>query len=460
MATQRLTAQKIDTIVKNLRAPESGRRDKGLVDGLAIRVSHTGKKTFISRYRVTPNSNPKTHVHPTPYPALSVKAALEAHYKLIEGLKASGIDPNVARKQAAKQEAMALSVDDVWRKYYEKAKQKLAESTLYDYQGRYLLWIKPYIGSIKMKRLSEEECIELIQKVHSDSGTAQGGAKTAKVCLTILKSICREGIHQKQMKTQENPTLGLTPNFFELPPSERKQRVLSIEEIINVWRLIEAYTAEGAFEKVSSLALQIAIITGMRRQEVVSIHKNHLIFNDDGSCIYTLPSTIMKGRKAHTVFIPEFLTKKIKESMRADKDYVLWSPAKRENTHINTETLNNCICALLGIKEPKLARSPHLDMERFSPHDLRRSFATGLKKYLNASRGIIHRMIAHGSDDDFDIEEDKYDRVLDKIYIVDDEEQTQRRLWQAWSDLIQSRLEGTSASVSPQVTDQLASITP
>ena len=48
---------------------------------------------------------------------------------------------------------------------------------------------------------------------------------------------------------------------------------------------------------------------------------------------------------------------------------------------------------------------------------------------------MIHSMIAHGSDDEDEIE---YDKTLDLIYVISDESAEQHVLWQRWSDLIES----------------------
>jgi integrase len=432
----RPTAQQIDVTVRNLAAPEKDRIDIGFFDSFGIRVAASGKKSFITRYRLPPNSNPKTYIHTPPYPELNVKSAISAHYQILERVKL-GIDPKQELKQAFEREALALTVNEIWDEYQKKLKEdKRADSTLYDYKNRYQKWIMPDIGKIKFKDLTEQDCAKLIKKIYKNSGKGDGGAKTAKVCLTMLRGLSVEAVHQSQITTRENPTLGLTNKFFKFPTAKAKNRVLELRELETLWAETNNQIENKYCSTATGVSILIAILTGMRRQEIIYMEKKHLQILDDGSARYLIPKNLMKAREAHVVVLTTFAMNQIRRIVNNDSPYIFASERKKaEPKSLEKDVMNDIIDKMLY---PKKAGRPKLNLEHFSPHDIRRSFATGLKTQFKASSTIIHKMIAHGTDDNFEIEDsDKVDKRLEETYIVDGEELNQQQLWQSWSDLIE-----------------------
>ena len=93
---------------------------------------------------------------------------------------------------------------------------------------------------------------------------------------------------------------------------------------------------------------------------------------------------------------------------------------------IGDASLTTAVARLQGRKLAKQnMKAPLADMPRFSVHDLRRSFATGLLKHFGTAPHVVEQMLNHAP----------ADRLIE-TYQRHDYAKEQRLAWQAWGRLV------------------------
>ncbi|EJN19597.1 phage integrase family protein [Pseudomonas sp. GM79] len=431
------TRQQIELLIRREKPNPLKKIRIACGDGLCLVINKGGSKIFTSRYRLPNQKNAEDYSHSPPYPEISLTEAFKKHYILMEKVK-EGINPKLEQKEKALKEASEPTLNEVAKDYFSKA--LLRESTLNDYKTRYEKWVSSKIGQLKLKNIDSADCINHIQIVKNESGKDSynkgDGTRTASIIKTILSQIFIHAVLDGKLKLSRNPMLGISSKMLGIQQKHnQKKRVLSQSEIVETWRKITLHEQLGMLLPASAASIHIAILTGMRRQEIVGMQHDELQKLEDGSAIYHVPSTRMKGGVDHQVFLSKFCMNIIN---RLQTNTIYAFPSSRYvDRPINKETMNNSIRSIFGVRRPKPPIEMIIDIPWFSPHDLRRSFSSGLMNVFKTPKPIIHSMIAHGNDDDDDSEGLGYDTTLDKIYVIADEFNEKKSYWQQWSDHIE-----------------------
>lgn len=417
-------------------------------EGLSAVINKGGTKKFVSRLRLITGGSAVDFVHEPSYPKLTVKEAFKLHDALKRKLE-TGIDPRREKRKIAKKILATPDFKEVAEQYFEYAETegKLKPNTLQDYRNRYNKWLEPNLGEEKITEIDSRLCIRVLQDIKRKAGKEKkcnnkgDGKRTASISRTVLSRIFSHAVFLGEVEVTENPTLGITDKMLDIKQQHDKEdrRFLSLDELISAWQMLDCHRMKDYLFPVTTVALQIAILTGMRRQEVVGMQWDELEILPDGAAIYHIPKSRMKGGVAHSVFLSSFAMRLIKsiplksnrvfQSTRSGDEYA-------EKT-ITKNTLNNGILSILGKRKSARPEELYLTIDPFSPHDLRRSFSSGLRTHFKAPKAMIHAMIAHGSDDKDEIE---FDKTLDMIYIKSDESEEKHKYWKAWSDLIELNL--------------------
>ncbi|HDS1796990.1 MULTISPECIES: tyrosine-type recombinase/integrase [Pseudomonas] len=414
--------------------------------GLAAVINKGGTKKFVSRLRPHGSMTAVDFVHEPPYPALTLKKARDAHQELRKKIKA-GIDPRQELLEVAIRNSSEKKFGEVAEDYFNEKKTEggLKPSTLNDYKNRYKRWIEPAFGKLRVTKIDSLACVHLLNEIRKSSGNDThnkgDGKRTASICRTVLKMIFTHAASIGCINLLDIPTNGLTDTFLKVKQEHvnDERRFLELHELCSIWQMLDRHKEQGFLFPVTVVALQIAILTGMRRQEVVGMQWSELEAMPDGNAVYHVPKERMKRGRVHKVFLSKFAmdlinilprkSDRVFQSTRGGDEYA--------DKTITKNTLNNGILSILGKRKTARPSSLVLSIEPFAPHDLRRSFSSGLKKHFNVPNEMIHAMIAHGSDDKDD---KKHDKVLDIIYIKSDESDQMHKYWRAWSDLVELNL--------------------
>ncbi|MFJ5296725.1 tyrosine-type recombinase/integrase [Pseudomonas sp. NPDC088368] len=429
--------------------PDPGRKHRiPCGDGLSVVVNKGGTKKFVSRLRLLEGGSAIDFAHEPPHPELTLSEAFKKHYALKEKI-AQGIDPRREQREVALAEWSEPTLNEIAEKYfgYVEAEKKLRASSLKDYRNRYTRWLKPAYGQLKLKNIDSKACIRLLQKIKSEAGSGVkvgnkgDGKRTASICRTVLNQIFCHAVYLGEMSLADNPMLGVTDTVLDTKQTHvgKLRRWLNLEELTETWMMLDTHREAGYLFPVTTVALQIALLTGMRRQEVVGMQHSELERLPSGAAVYHIPAERMKGGAKHSVYLTRLAISLI-EGLPKISDRVFQSPRTSEEYEertISKNTMNNGLLSILGKRKTARPDGFTLSIQPFAPHDLRRSFSSGIRTHFKAAKGIIHAMIAHGADDKDEIE---YDKTLDMIYVISDESAEQHLLWQRWSDLIESAL--------------------
>ena len=170
-----------------------------------------------------------------------------------------------------------------------------------------------------------------------------------------------------------NPMLGTKKPHRE---GRGKTRTLSDPEIRTLWGALDS-TSLGSG---TVAALKTIILLGQRPGEVSGMAVDELHDLDNpGTALWTIPAHRMKARKAHLVPLPplarEIITTEIES--RARPEFVFVSKYSRR-LKLSRNALSELLAGLINKLDDAAGASLKADPP--TPHDLRRSVATGLAK--------------------------------------------------------------------------------
>jgi integrase len=163
--------------------------------------------------------------------------------------------------------------------------------------------------------------------------------------------------------------------------------------------------------------------------------------DNPGTALWTIPAHRMKARKAHLVPLPplarEIITTEIES--RARPEFVFASKYSRR-LKLSRNALSESLAGLINKLDDAAGASLKADPP--TPHDLRRSVATGLAK-LGIVREDRLAVLAHSHNDVHDIHYDHYDRLPQKRAalemwerhlrkVIADQPQTDARVLPLW----------------------------
>lgn len=439
MGVSKTDLRKFDTLIKNTKPDPEKKIRLGLADGLACVVNKGGSKIFVSRYRMPGDKHQQDYAHHPAYPRMTVTMAFD-HHDEIAKLVRTGIDPKLQAKQEAAANLAKASFQDVATDYFLEAATELRKRTVDDYNGRYKKWISPTLDDRRIEDIQPEEVLKLISRVKKEAGRSShnkgDGTRTAGIVKTVLSKIFEYAVRNGLINARLNPLLGYTHKDLKVKQKRKTDhRFLDSLELKATWEMLEIYKSASKISPTKSTVTQILILTGLRAQEAIAMRWSEIEPAIDDGAIYYVPTERMKAGRAHEIYLSPFAMSML-EKIRTESDFVFPSP-RFPDQMASYGSMGHAIRAILGKNGGPL---PHLSIPSFSPHDLRRSFATGLRNEFKASKATIHEMIAHGKGDQ-DIDE-----VLDKIYIKDENMDDKNILWKKWSHHIEALVTSNSQS--------------
>ncbi|MFB2858592.1 MULTISPECIES: tyrosine-type recombinase/integrase [Aeromonas] len=351
--------------------------------GLCLEARSGSKnKSWIYRYRLAGSAHKQTLGS---YPRMSLAEARVAHTEAI-GLVKQGIDPRQVAKQAKAANLEMPTLVECYRDWLSmRAKSKpIGPRTLRDYEGTFARHIEPAIGKTRVCDLSRAVLYEHFRRVDTAEGARKG--------LIVLNQCLDHAVLQGHIEI--NPARLLKPAMFGASMPPPRERWLTRDELRQLWAALEQATAGGgsvaaggrgiAANVVLSQAvancLRLITLTAVRRSEAVGMCWSHI--NGDR---WTIPET--KNGRAHVVTLcPPAMAILEQQRVLSNGPFVFESsslPGQPITGDAVTRALERVRLKYLGELEP------------FSPHDLRRSAATGCVEYLDAPERLIELMLNH-----------------------------------------------------------------
>lgn len=370
------------------------------------------------------------------YPAMTLAQAREAHAEAIELVK-QGIDPRYVRKTEKSNNEQMPIFSELWENWlsFRETSKPIGARTLADYKGTYRRHLEQGLGSVRVCDLSRSYLFAHLSKVRQSS--AEGVRKGLIILNMTLDHATLQGL------IELNPARLLKPAMFGASMAKPRERWLSQDELQRLWKTLEEATAGGgsvstggkgiASSVVLSHAiantLKLIILTGVRRSEAVKMRWDQI--NSDR---WTIPET--KNGKSHVVTLHPLALSILKKQRIISEGAFVFESTSNQGFPITGDAVTR---ALERLRKKYLA-----ELEPFSPHDLRRSVATGCAEYLDAPERLIERLLNH-------IPKDR----LIRTYQVGQQAEKLRSLFLSWGDFVERYV---AQSASHEVTDNVVQV--
>ncbi len=345
--------------------------------GLGLRISPSGRKSFIFMYRYAGKTRRMTlGVFAPPPDGLTLA---DAHLKHAEARKLliRGIDPGAADVEARRALRDAPTVSDLAAEYLERWAKPHKRSWAED-QRILEKDILPAWHNRKAKDITRRDVITLLDRI-----VDRGAPIVANRTLAVIRKMYNFGVQRDIVPT--------TPcTRIPMPAQERRRdRVLSADEIRAFWHgLDQANLARG-----TRLALRLQLATAQRTGEIVRASWEEFDLRHGW---WTIPAERSKNGLPHRVPLSRcsLAILAAARSLSDQSPFVFPSPrlVRRDGT-----------MAIRPIAPAALTRAvarnlDHFGGTHFTPHDLRRTAASMIAS-LGTRRTVLKMILNHVDND-------------------------------------------------------------
>ena len=339
-----------------LDALNKGHLSDPLTPGLMIEVLEGGKKRWRFRRKIA-GKLVIISVFGGRYPATSIATAREWARPLNEQVEA-GIDPREARREAEKRSGMtvakahSLYMIAVDEGRSSRARRPNKPRTIKDKRKIFACDIEPKLGKRCIYDVTERDLIKLVQ--------AKG--KTAKVRANRLAAELKvffgwaASLRGLEVGLESDPSKRLNDLRF---PEKSRTRKLSLLEI--EWFLKALVDEKREFQR----GMLLWLLTAARISEVGGARSDEVVAG-----VWTIPVSRSKNSSAHTIALGPWG----RSLIASDDEWVF--PAPRRGGPRNESIWYKARDRVLA-RMAVIAGHP---VERFTPHDLRRTVRSNTKR--------------------------------------------------------------------------------
>jgi integrase len=394
-----------DMQLRNLK-PQAQRYMVWADNGLGVRVSPKGRKSFVYMYRYEGKARFLTLGD---YPRLTLADAHKAHAEARKKVE-QGIDPGAEAVAERAEDRQAPTVAVLADEYLEKWAKPRKRSWRED--ERILKKdILPEWGRRKAREITRRDVIRLL-----DGIVDRGAGIMANRTLAAIRKMFNFAVSRDIVPV--SPCLAVRSPAQE----QRRDRVLTTDEIRAFWHALEGakMMADG-----TKLALKLQLVTGQRKAEIVSAAWDEIDLTDRW---WTIPPEKAKNKMAHRVPLSPLAI----ELLQAAKNFTGNSPwifpSPQTDRHITPEAIDHAL------------RRPGLEALGFTfvPHDLRRT-AASLMTGMGISRLVVSKILNH------------VERGITAVYDRHSYDLEKRQALDSWARKLQGIVEGTESNVVPMV---------
>jgi integrase len=311
------------------------------VQGLTLRVSKTGVRTFTLLYKTGGRLNRMTLGR---YPEISLAKARGLALEAMSTV-ADGEDPK------AKTEA---SVQSVWDEYAKREGAKLR--SFEERERTFKRLVLPTLGPRPIDKIKRSEIVHLLDRIEDDNGPRQAQA----VLLYLSK------LFNRHAAREDNFVSPIVRGMARINAKERERtRILSDDELRKIW-------AATASQKPYHRCVRFMLLTAARLREATDMPWSEV----EGD-VWTIPGERMKGKQDHVVPLTPMALAAM--GPRTNYPYVFTAKGLRPLTNIS---------------ELKAELDQASGVTGWTNHDLRRS-ARSLMARAGISAEIAERCMAH-----------------------------------------------------------------
>lgn len=377
--------------------------------GLCLRVMKSGTRSWTFRYRPQGSATFR-RVGLGKFPKLGVADA-RIQAERLRGAVREGDDPSEqkrAAREAVREANNGLTFDGMCDLYLERYAKPRKASWKND-ENYLAKHARPALGERVAALITKQDAARLLFDVVAKAPTSANRLRS------ILVTMFAWAVDSSLLT--ENPMLGVKKPHKE---GRGKTRVLRDDELRVLWRALDN---EGVTPSVAA-ALRTLMLLGQRPGEVTGMASAELVDLDTRAPLWELGAERMKGRKPHVCPLPPLAQSIIKEQLARQREedeqtdieppFVFASRFESRDRlarHTLSQAMRRVIGGLVaqGKDREVVAR---LKSDPPTPHDLRRTVATGLSR-LGIPRDDRLAVLAHSYGDVHEVY-DKYERLPEK----------------------------------------------
>jgi integrase len=380
MATESLTAAAVTRLHRN--PPKAGRVEiwDAKTPGLCLRISASGAAAWSLRYRPRSGGGYQ-RITLGALPAVGLADAREQANRLRVEV-AAGADPQRQRMAKRAAAANAFTFDHLAQRYLDEYARPRKAS----WQNDESLLKRPREawGKRDAVTISRRDAIELLDEIKRTAPVSAN--RTHSVLVTLFNWAVEDQL------LDATPIAGLKKRAIE----GTKDRTLTDPEIRVLWRELE--TANGMIDDVA-LALRALLLTGQRPGEVAGARRHELLDLDDpDKARWEIPAERMKARRPHIVPLAPMARALFRAAMTGRQGAgVFGSPFSNRDT-LARHSLSHALQRTIARLDRHNSAAASLADNPPTPHDLRRTVATGLSA-LGIAREDRMAVLAHVAGD-------------------------------------------------------------
>ena len=345
---------------------------KHKVQGLSLRVSPTGKKSWVITARRPGAKNPSRFTLGD-YGDLALTEARDAARDFKEQLR-KGIDPvaEIQKARAAAHERRENDFAGLAKLFLARHVSKLKTSTASDYTRIVEKVLVPAWGKRPIADISGAQVIHLIDNEESRAPVQ------ARLTFAVARKLFAFAVERQLIPSPANPFTGLKAPAVP----KARDRVLSDDEVGLFW------TATEAIGWPYAPAYKFLLLTGQRRSEVAGVAWSEI---DIENAEWVIPADKAKNGKAHAVDLSSLALEILESqpklgplvfSSAGDKPLNGWGRAKKR---LDTAIEKQLLEADLPERIPE-----------WRNHDLRRTAASGMAA-LGIAPHVVEKTLNHVS---------------------------------------------------------------
>ena len=371
-----------DTYIKSLKARLS-RYEEYEGEGFGIRVSTTGAKTWIYRYKINGKTEKLTigYYDPKSDDNMSLANA-RAKFGKMRQIRRQGLSPRQELERIAKEvkereeaERLAnegrLTVKKLMLKWYEgyvlnnrKRPEKIKQQIDHD--------IIPLLGEKFVDEITTKDISTALDVI-----VDRGASIQANRVLSSIKQAFKYGASRGELPV--NPAAGIRSKDIG-GLEESRDRVLSLSEIKTLWSYLE--NDGRCMSPFTRHALKILLLTGVRTSELRLATWDHFDFD---KALWSIPKGNTKTSKPQKIHLSKQVISilNILKSISTGSKYVIPSMKLDEPCSDNAFA-----------RAARRARE-HIGLPHWTVHDLRRTFGTHLDETLHINPVVIEKCLGH-----------------------------------------------------------------
>lgn len=344
---------------KEKTKPKGKRYELTFADGLSIRVSTKGLFTWQYRYRLNGRQHRVDLGH---YPETGVSKVLSTHKAMKEKVK-NGIDP---RDDVAQEIRLVSDICKYWYENYALEQRKRPEIA----QRAIEVDIIPELGHKSLEAIRALDIHRCLRKI------VRRGSKTQAIkTLNLLKQIFN---YAESIELIDKSPVASIRKKDICSINKKNDRCLNDDEL----RILLKRLDENVLSEQFSLATKILLYTGQRRGEIRLTEWKEI---DLVKGTWFIPAEKNKSDRDHYVIlspsVSEFFCRL--KSLSEDSNWVI--PNLKDKTKPYSE---RALTRAINRTQDKFG------LEKWRPHDLRRTFITGVNNLGNQLH-VTEKVVNH-----------------------------------------------------------------